>query len=163
MSRLELPPGDQPEIVRVWDLRPEMGAAVQGLSYAVYSQSRLPARVREAARMRIAELNDCAVCRGWRIPELAEQGVTEELYAHVSDPESGDYSAPERLAIEYAERFALDHRSIDDTFFARLREHFTDPEILDLTICVGNWLAFGRLTMVLDLDEACAVRPRVAV
>ncbi len=163
MSRLELPPGDQPEIVRVWGLRPEMGSAVQGLSYAVYSQSQLPARVREAARMRIAELNDCAVCRGWRIPELAEQGVTEELYAHVSDPESGDYSAPERLAIEYAERFALDHRSIDDTFFARLREHFTDPEILDLTICVGNWLAFGRLTMILDLDEACAVRPRVAV
>ncbi|HEV2993260.1 MAG TPA: carboxymuconolactone decarboxylase family protein [Acidimicrobiia bacterium] len=163
MSRLELPPGDQPEIVRVWDLRPEMGAAVQGLSYAVYSKSQLPARVREAARMRIAELNDCAVCRGWRIPELAEQGVTEDLYAHVSDPESGDYSAPERLAIEYAERFALDHRSIDDAFFARLREHFTDPEILDLTICVGNWVAFGRLTMVLDLDEACAVRPRVSV
>jgi len=149
--------------VRVWDLRPEMGAAVQGLSYAVYSKSQLPARVREAARMRIAELNDCAVCRGWRIPELAEQGVTEDLYAHVSDPESGDYSAPERLAIEYAERFALDHRSIDDAFFARLREHFTDPEILDLTICVGNWVAFGRLTMVLDLDEACAVRPRVSV
>ena len=39
----------------------------------------------------------------------------------------------------------------------------TDPEILDLTICVGNWLAFGRLTMVLDLDEACAVRPRASV
>lgn len=163
MARLELPEGDQPDIVRVWGLRPEMGEAVQGLSYAVYSRSALPARVREAARMRIAHLNDCAVCRGWRIPELAEQGVTEELYAHVDDPDQGDYSAPERLAIEYAERFALDHRSLDDTFFARLREHFSDPEILDLTICVGNWLAFGRLTMVLDLDEACAVRPRASV
>ena len=163
MSRLELPDGDQPEIVRVWGLRPEMGKAVQGISYAVYSQSRLPARVREAARMRIAQINDCVVCRGWRIPELAEQGVTEELYEHVDDPDAGDYSEQERLAIEFAERFALDHRSLDDAFFVRLREHFTDPEILDLTICVGNWLAFGRLTMVLDLDEACATRPRAAV
>jgi alkylhydroperoxidase family enzyme len=163
MARLEMPDGDQPEIVRVWGLRPEMGQAVQGLSYAVYSQSALPARVREAARMRIAQINDCAVCRGWRIPELAEQGVDEELYAHVADPDGGDYSDQERLAIEYAERFALDHRSVDDAFFARLHEHFTDPEILDLTICVGNWLAFGRLTMVLDLDEACAVRPRATV
>ena len=163
MSRLELPEGDQPEIVRVWGLRPEMGEAVQGLSYAVYSKSSLPARVREAARMRIAHLNDCAVCRGWRIPQLAGEGVTEELYAHVDDPDQGDYSAQERLAIEFAERFALDHRSLDDTFFVRLREHFSDPEILDLTICVGNWLAFGRLTMVLDLDEACAVRPRASV
>ena len=163
MSRLELPQGDQPEIVRVWGLRPEMGKAVQGISYAVYSQSRLPARVREAARMRIAQINDCVVCRGWRIPELAEQGVTEELYEHVDDPDAGDYSEQERLAIEFAERFALNHRSLDDAFFVRLREHFTDPEILDLTICVGNWLAFGRLTMVLDLDEACATRPRAAV
>ena len=163
MSRLQLPDGDQPEIARVWGLRPEMGKAVHGISYAVYSQSRLPARVREAARMRIAQINDCVVCRGWRIPELAEQGVTEELYEHVGDPDAGDYSEQERLAIEFAERFALNHRSLDDAFFVRLREHFTDPEILDLTICVGNWLAFGRLTMVLDLDEACATRPRAAV
>lgn len=163
MARLEMPDGDQPEIVRVWGLRPEMGDAVQRLSYAVYSQSALPARVREAARMRIAHLNDCAVCRGWRIPELAEQGVDEELYAHVRDPDTGAYSDQERLAIEFAERFALDHRSIDDAFFGRLREQFTDAEILDLSICVGNWLAFGRLTMVLDLDEACAVRPRASV
>ena len=163
MARLDLPDGDQPEIVRVWGLRPEMGEAVQGLSYAVYSQSQLPARVKEAARMRMAQINDCAVCRGWRIPELAEQGVDEELYAHVHEPADGGYSEQERLAIEFAERFALDHRSLDDAFFARLREQFSDPEILDLTICVGNWLGFGRLTMVLDLDEACAVRPRAAV
>lgn len=163
MARLDLPAGDQPEIVRVWGLRPEMGEAVQGLSYAVYSKSALPARVREAARMRIAQINDCAVCQGWRIPELAEQGVDEELYAHVDDPAAGDYSDQERLAIEYAERFALDHRSIDDAFFERLRAQFTDPEILDLTICIGNWVAFGRLTMLLDLDEACAIRPRAAV
>jgi alkylhydroperoxidase family enzyme len=163
MARLDMPDGEQPEIVRVWALRPEMGEAVQGLSYAVYSQSALPARVRDAARMRIAHINDCAVCRGWRIPELAAEGVDEELYDHVDDPDAGSYSAQERLAIEFAERFALDHRSIDDAFFARLHEHFSDPEILDLTICVGNWLAFGRLTMVLDLDEACAVRPRASV
>jgi len=163
MARLDLPDGDEPDIVRVWGLRPEMGEAVQRLSYAVYSQSQLPARVKEAARMRIAQINDCAVCRGWRIPELADQGVDEELYAHVHEPDAGDYSEKERLAIEFAERFALDHRSLDDAFFARLREQFTDPEILDLTICVGNWLGFGRLTMVLDLDEACAVRPRAAV
>jgi alkylhydroperoxidase family enzyme len=163
MARLEMPEGEQPEIVRVWGLRPEMGEAVQRLSYAVYSQSSLPARVREAARMRIAHINDCAVCRGWRIPELAEQGVDEELYEHVIDPDAGTYSDQERLAIEFAERFALDHRSIDDAFFTRLHEHFSDAEILDLTICVGNWLAFGRLTMILDLDEACAVRPRATV
>lgn len=86
---------------------------------------------------------------------MAEQGVTEELYAHVAEHGHPEYSQREQVAIEYAERFALDHLSIDDVFWARLREHFSDAEVLDLTICIGNWLAFGRLTQVLHLDVVC--------
>jgi alkylhydroperoxidase family enzyme len=164
MARLELPDGDMPEIVKVWSLRPEMGNAVAELSTAVYQKSQLHPRVREAARMRIALINGCEVCRQWRIPELAEQGVDEELYANVEAwRDHPSYSEPERLAIEYAERFALDHKNIDDAFFDRLKEHFSDPDILDLTICIGNWVAFGRLTMLLDLDEACETRLRATV
>ena len=81
--------------------------------------------------------------------------MTEELYAHVVEHGHPEYSEQEQVAIEYAERFALDHLSIDDAFWARLQASFTDPEILDLTICIGNWLGFGRLTQVLHLDVAC--------
>ncbi len=88
---------------------------------------------------------------------MAEQGVNEELYAHVAEHGHPEYSAQEQVAIEYAERFALDHLGIDDEFWARLREQFTDPEVLDLSICVGNWLAFGRLTQVLHLDVVCEI------
>jgi alkylhydroperoxidase family enzyme len=91
---------------------------------------------------------------------LREQGVTEELYAHVADHEThAEYSEAERVAIEYAERFALDHLSIDDAFFERLRRHFSDEDVLDLTICIGNFIAFGRLTQVLQLDVSCEVQP----
>lgn len=86
---------------------------------------------------------------------MAEQGVDEELYAHVTEHGHPAYSAQEQVAIEYAERFALDHLNIDEAFWARLRAQFTDAEILDLTICIGNWLAFGRLTQVLHLDTEC--------
>jgi alkylhydroperoxidase family enzyme len=43
----------------------------------------------------------------------------------------------ERLAVEYAEGFAVDLASIGDQFMERLRRSFTDSEILDLTICVS--------------------------
>jgi len=61
MARIEIPDGDMPEIARVWALSPELGAAVGGLSAAVYERSILPARVKEAVRMRIALINDCPV------------------------------------------------------------------------------------------------------
>jgi alkylhydroperoxidase family enzyme len=89
---------------------------------------------------------------------LARQGVTEEMYAHVAEAAGrDDYSEQEKVAIEYAERFALDHLAIDDAFFARLREHFRDDEVLDLTICIADYLGFGRLTQVLKLDVECSM------
>lgn len=61
MARLDLPEGDLPEIARVWALQPDLGKAVGELSVAVYERSILPARVKEAVRMRIALINDCPV------------------------------------------------------------------------------------------------------
>jgi alkylhydroperoxidase family enzyme len=61
MARLELPEGDGPEIARVWALRPELGGPVAALSKAVYEQSCLHPREREAVRMRIAQINDCPI------------------------------------------------------------------------------------------------------
>jgi len=61
MARINIPDGDDPEIYRVWALRPELGQPVAELSDAVYSKSQLPARVREAVRMRIAQINDCPI------------------------------------------------------------------------------------------------------
>ncbi len=163
MARITVPEGAGGELVQVWSLSPELGAAVGNLSAAVYGDRLVTPRVREVARMRIAQINGCNVCLQWRFPEMAERGVTEELYAHVDDPDAGDYSEQERLAIEYADKFALDHRSIDDAFFARLKAAFTDAEILELTAMIGDWMAFGRLNAVLDVAEACAWAPSAAV
>ena len=78
------------------------------------------------------------------------------MYADIeSAATSSEYSAAERVAIEYCERFVLDHLSIDDAMFRRLREQFSDPEILELTAIIARHLAFGRLTKVLEIDIAC--------
>jgi len=131
-----------------------MGRAVNRLVDAAYNKSILPVRVREAARMRIAQLNDCPVCLAFRAASVKEQGVTEDFYRHVADHETvGGYSRQEQLAIEYAERFAADHLNIDDVFFARLAQSFTDAEILDLTICLAAFLGLGRMLRSLGIDE----------
>ncbi len=61
VARIDIPAGEGGDAVQVWSLRPEMGRAVSKLTQAVYHQSILPVRVREAARMRIAQLNDCPI------------------------------------------------------------------------------------------------------
>lgn len=80
-----------------------------------------------------------------------EKGLTEEKIAWL-DGDGEQFSARERMALRFAEKLAVDHHSIDDVFFAELRGQFTDPEILELGMMVGQYIGFGRLLKVLDLE-----------
>lgn len=79
-----------------------------------------------------------------------ENGLTEQKISEL-DGDGAGFTAREALAVEFAERLATDHRSIDDRLFDRMREHFSEPEILELGMMAGQYIGFGRLLMVLDL------------
>jgi AhpD family alkylhydroperoxidase len=158
VARIDIPEGEGGDAVQLWTLRPEMGNAINRLVDAAYNKSILPVRVREAARMRIAQLNQCPVCLTFRAASVKEQGVSEDFYSHVAEHQTSElYSEQERLAIAYAERFALDHLAIDDAFFGQLRGVFTDAEILDLTICLAAFLGLGRLLRVIGIEETSLI------
>jgi alkylhydroperoxidase family enzyme len=158
VPRIEIPEGKSDPEVRMWKLRPEMGMGAGTLSHAVYEQSILPVRERELARMRIAQINDCAICQQWRKTAGTAEALTEDDFANVMEYRTyPGYSERERLAVEYSERFALAHTEIDDAFFDRLHAAYTDAEILDLTVCIGAWLALGRTMNVLGIDDSCRI------
>ncbi len=79
-----------------------------------------------------------------------ENGLTEEKIEDL-DADGSSFSSREAVAVEFAERLATNHHDIDDEFFDRLREEFTEPEILELGMMAGQYIGFGRLLMVLDL------------
>ena len=142
----------------VWSLQPEMGKLVDRMVTTAYQRSILPAAERELARMRIAELNACGACATFRAPSVQEAGLSADDYAHVSEWRTfASYTDRQRLAVEYAERFAADHRSIDDELVGRLRQRYTDAEVLDLTMCCAVFVGLGRALEVLGIDEACAL------
>ena len=142
----------------VWSLRPEMAGMVERMIATAYQRSKLPAAEREVARMRIAQLNACDACATFRAPSVVEAGVPAEAYAHVSEWHTWEgYTPRQRLAIEFAERFATDHRAIDDELFARLRASFADDEILDLTLCCAVFLGLGRTLEVLQITDNCPI------
>lgn len=140
----------------IWTLQPQMGRLVDQMVTGVYQRSILPPSEREVARMRIAQLNACGACASFRAPSVLAAGVSEEMYQHVHEASTfAGYTDRQRLAIEYAERMATDHRGIDDGFFERLRNAFTDAEVLDLTMCIAVYLGLGRALEVLGVDSSC--------
>ena len=158
MARIELPAGEGPDIVRALSLRPELAQAVAAYDQAVWN-SGLDWRLHELVRMRIAQLNECTVCLSWRTPQAVEAGATEALLVGVHRAsENDDYTAAEKVAIEYAERFCTDSARIDDDLVSRLQEHFDEGAVVELTLVIAKYLAFGRFMQVLGLDQACSLQ-----
>ena len=155
MARIDLPPGNDDELIRLYMVNPTMGVAAAKFSDAVYNTSALPTREREAARIRIAEINGCDVCLSTRTTSTPEQ-LTEAEYLGMAEWKSlASLSPREALAAEFAERFALDHRNLDDDFWVRLRANYDDAEIFDLATCIAGWLALGRITQIFDAGVSC--------
>jgi alkylhydroperoxidase family enzyme len=161
MPRVDVPEGEDPTI-HVWTTyAPPLTAAAATLSDAVYSKSSLSLREFEAARVRVAQINDCNICLNWRSARdvtgrAAEADTIDEaFYEHVGDLMWDGFSERERLAAEFAQKYALDHTNMDDELWARLHAVFSDDEIVDLGICVGSWLAYGRFNRVFDVDGVC--------
>ena len=126
--------------------------AMGGLSTAVYGTSKLDKRESEAARYTIALINDCAVCRATRAKDADALGLDEGFYAEIPDWRTSTVlTERERMAAEFAQRFAIDHLAMDDEFWTRLRSIYSDEEIADLTMCCGMWLGLGRTLAVIGV------------
>jgi alkylhydroperoxidase family enzyme len=97
-------------------------------------------------------------CLDWRTDRgdgvLVEDGF-DAAVASWRDTDVLDARA--RLAAEYAERYALDHHGLDNEFWSRMTAAFTQQEIVELSMSIGSWLAFGRLNHVLGLDTVCTL------
>lgn len=135
--RVDVPEGKDP-IIHVWgEMVPGIGPAAAVFAQSVYEHGTLGLREFEAARLRIAQVNGCVLCQDWRTTDAFDERT--------------------RLAAEYAERYALDHHGLDEEFWERFKAAYTDREVVELSMCLGSWLSFGRLNRVLGLDVACVL------
>ncbi len=75
------------------------------------------------------------------------------MVASLSHFEDTDLPHREKLAIRFAERMATAHQEVDDAFFKELRAEFSDPEIFELGMISGQFIGYGRLLSMLDLEN----------
>lgn len=114
----------------------------------------LEPRLKELVRLRIATLNACKACKAARL----DPDVTEIEASYGVDSPDHAFSARERAAIDFAERMAIDHFAIGDSDISNLRNLFSEAELLELMMMAGQYIGFGRMLAILQLEEiSCTV------
>ena len=125
------------------------------------ARARLPVRVKELVRLRLATFSGCQACKA---ASMAEDVIPEVEALGVDDQAPTGFSPAEQAALAFAEKLALDHFSIGDEDFATRREHYDDAEILELVVLTGvTHLGFGRALSVLRLEDvSCPLPPKLS-
>jgi AhpD family alkylhydroperoxidase len=103
----------------------------------------------ELVKMRASQINGCAYCLDMHSKDARKGGETEQrLYVLNAWEESPLYTERERAALAWTEavtRVADTHAPKE--VFDALRPHFSEKEIVDLTLLIGTINLWNRLAI----------------
>jgi AhpD family alkylhydroperoxidase len=98
----------------------------------------------ELVRLRASQINGCAFCIDMHTKDARAEGETEQrLYCVSVWHETPFFTDRERAALEWTETVTLvGETHVPDEVFERVRKHFTDTELVNLTmaiIAINGW------------------------
>jgi uncharacterized peroxidase-related enzyme len=107
----------------------------------------------ELAIVVVSKLNSCNYCVSHHAPKLHVEGLSDAAIAALPATDHPELDEVDRLVVEYATAVTREPGRIRDAVFDRLRRHFTDAEIVELTLRIALCGAYNRLTEALQIDN----------
>lgn len=114
----------------------------------------LPKRALELAIVTVSQLNACHYCVAHHKPFLVVEGVSpggvDRLLDYRDHPELDEV---DRLVVEYAMAAWERPNRIPDALFDRLRRHFSEAQIVELTLRITLCGFFNKFNDALAIDQ----------
>lgn len=103
----------------------------------------------ELVRLRASEMNGCAYCVDMHTKDARAAGETEQrLYTTTVWRETPFFTERERAALEWTEAVTdIAHGHVPDEIYNAVREHFSEKELVDLTMAVVAINGWNRLAI----------------
>jgi len=119
-----------------------------------YTQdSGLERSLLELVKLRSSQLNGCAYCLDMHSKDARAEGETEQrIYVLSAWREASFYTPRERAALAWTEAVTLIPGGVSDELFATVREHFSEKELVDLTMEIVTINGWNRIAIALGAD-----------
>ncbi len=126
---------------------------IMALLFDLRAHASLGKRHIELLNVTVAMVNACDYCIAHHAPGLKVEGISDAgVERLLEDDDHPELDAADRLVVSYAKQISEEPRRITDRFFDRLRAHFTEAQIAELTWRIGLAGAFNRINQALDID-----------
>ena len=145
--------GNVPNMFRTVAHRPEILRTMIAHFRAVMETGTVGVKLKELVIVRTSQLNQCEYCLNSHTQLAQQHGWSEAQITDLANFRNRtDFNEREKAALELAERETLDSTGIDDEFWARLRQHFDEGEIIELAAAIGLFNYFNRFNNSLKLE-----------
>jgi len=113
------------------------------------AKSSLDRSLLELLYFRVSQINGCALCLDVHSKNLRAWGETEQrLYVIPAWREVPLFSDKERSALAWAESLTkIRNGLVTDEIFAEVRKHFSDVELIDLTMAIIAINGYNRINL----------------
>lgn len=131
---------------RLQEIGPAALAALLAMGKAV-DDSGLDKALTELVKIRVSQINGCAFCIQFHLQIARRIGIdAAKLDLMAAWKDAGVYSAREMAALGWAEMVTemTNHHS-DDGACSALYDHFSEKEVLNLTVAIANINAWNRI------------------
>jgi alkylhydroperoxidase family enzyme len=109
--------------------------------------------IKELCRVYVSRSVKCEYCGNQRSMKAASQGIVEDDYRDLIDFESSKaYSEKQKAALSYAEAITWD-LPVGDAFWARLRTHFSEPELVEIGYFIALTMGQQRWLRTLGIEH----------
>jgi AhpD family alkylhydroperoxidase len=126
------------------------GAVKAMLALETYTRkSGLEPKLLDLVKIRASQINGCAFCLDMHIREARQEGETEaRIYLLDAWSESPLYSERERAALAWTDAVTLVSKThVPDSVFEEARRHFSDEELVNLTLAVTTINSWNRINV----------------
>lgn len=133
--------GSVPDPLRVYAHHPTILGGYDALEFATGKADRVPEALKHLASTKAAAITGCEYCMDIASMLSSQAGIGEaKLRALPSYAESDEFTALEKLVLDFAVGMTKTPVDVSDDLFARLAEHFDEAQLVELAneIAVEN-------------------------
>jgi uncharacterized peroxidase-related enzyme len=124
-----------------------------GMVKDLREEGELPPRLVEIAVVATSEVNRCKYCVAHHAPVLKGLGLAADTVARILEPDVPGLDERERLVRDYAVLVTERPWGIRDNVFERLRQHFSERQIVELTARIAVCGVFNRMNDALQIES----------
>jgi 4-carboxymuconolactone decarboxylase len=141
------------KLYRVLLHSPALAESWFGHNNAVRWRTQIDGRRREMAIIRIAHLNRARYIITQHVPKLAvAEGLSEAECAALADWQGSSlFSETDRALLAYADTMTRDV-TVPDAVFEEVRRHFSERQVVELTVLIGTYNMHSRVIQALQLE-----------